>query len=388
MYFLCALSLNTNNVRLMLGRVYRRAWLVGLCLVSLVVKGSAQESGRYFNLEVHSRGGYRVEGVEPFKETTSGRFAFDHLMVGVEGRFTPKLSYRYVQRFNKDATIYRLENLSNAIDYAFLKYQASDRVAVTVGRHAKLVGGFEFQEYPIDVYDFSWYDNQITCYLTGVSSSFQLSPTQELALQVTNSRTREQREAFGHDDIVALRFPLMGAMAWNSSYFGRQLRLRYAAAFAPLAKGKKMFTIGTGQKLDFGRFNIYLDLLYYHSDLDYLGVLRGHGIPAKAIERCDNLSTVLEARYSFSPQWQLQLKGIYDTARAKIYDETERSQINRQLYQAALQYYPMEGQHCYFFLSGTYQTFGHRGTLTVDTPDQFRCALGLVARLSLFSKAW
>ena len=105
----------------MLGRVFRRAWLVGLCLISLTVKGNAQESGRHFNLEVHTRGGYRVEGVEPFKETTGGRFAFDHLMVGVEGRFTPKLSYRYVQRFNKDATIYRLENLSNAIDYAFLK---------------------------------------------------------------------------------------------------------------------------------------------------------------------------------------------------------------------------------------------------------------------------
>ena len=367
--------------------VISKAWLVVLCLISLVVKGSAQESGRYFNLEVHTRGGYTVNGDAPYKET-SGRYAFDHLMVGVEGKITPKLYYRYVQRFNKDATIFPLENLSNAIDYAYMRCQVSDKVAVTIGRHAKLVGGFEFQEYPIDVYDFSWYGNQITCYLTGVSSSFQLSPTQELALQVTNSRTRNHVDAFGHDDLVALRFPLMGAMAWNSSYFDRQLQLRYATAFAPLAKGKSMYTIGLGQKLDFGRFNIYLDLLYYHSDLDYLGVLRGHGIPATQIKQCDNLSTVLEARYAITPQWQLQMKGVYDVARAKIYDQAERSHLGRQLYQASVQYNPMEGKHCYFYLNGTYQTFQNAGANTVGTPDHFRCALGMVARLSLFNREW
>lgn len=367
--------------------VISKAWLVGLCLISLVVKGSAQESGRNFNLEVHTRVGYTVNGDAPYKET-SGRFAFDHLMVGIEGKITPKLYYRYVQRFNKDATIFPLENLSNAIDYAYMRCQVSDKVAVTIGRHAKLVGGFEFQEYPIDVYDFSWYGNQITCYLTGVSSSFQLSPTQELALQVTNSRTRNHVDAFGHDDLVALRFPLMGAMAWNSSYFDRQLQLRYAAAFAPLAKGKSMYTIGLGQKLDFGRFNIYLDLLYYHSDLDYLGVLRGHGIPATQIKQCDNLSTVLEARYAITPQWQLQMKGVYDVARAKVYDQAERSHLGRQLYQASVQYYPMEGKHCYFYLNGSYQTFQNAGANTVGTPDHFRCALGMVARLSLFNREW
>lgn len=46
----------------------------------------------------------------------TGRFMFNHLMVEANGYLSPKLSYRYVQRLNKDATTYSLENLNNAID--------------------------------------------------------------------------------------------------------------------------------------------------------------------------------------------------------------------------------------------------------------------------------
>lgn len=352
---------------------------------------SAQDaSGRYFNLEFHAKGGYKLEGFSS-GEAPSGRFRFDHLMVGLDGRLTPTLAYKYVQRFNKDATIYPLENLSNAIDYAYLRYTPTSRFALTVGRQALLVGGFEFQEYPIDVYDFSFYNNNITCYLTGVSTHFQLTPSQELALQVTNNRTHEPLSAFGVE-VEASQLPFLGSLAWNSTYFDRLLQLRYGATYGPLAKGKSMFTIGGGHKLDFGKFNIYLDLLYYRSDLDYLGVLRSlPGQRAEDFLRTDYFSTVLEARYFFIPKWNLHLKLIYDLAEPQMRAERKphKPHLERQLYQLALQYHPLDNRHFYFYLNGTYQA--HQ----LDTPilghqdwGQFKCALGVVARLSLFHKVW
>lgn len=356
-----------------------RAAIAILPLATL--SGQAQESSdQTFNLLFHGKGSYAVERMSVSQAEATGRFMFNHLMVEANGYLSPKLSYRYVQRLNKDATTYSLENLSNAIDYAYLRYQANERVTLTAGRQALLVGGFEFNEYPIDVYDFSWFGNNITCYLTGLSTHFKLSPTQEIGLQVTNNRIKDVSTSFGNTTLNPVRIPVIGSMAWNSSYFGHKLQLRYAGSVAPLAQGKNMWTISTGQKVDLGRFNIYLDLLYYHADLDYLGVIRQSGIAGEKIAHTDYLSTILEARYHFTPQWQLYLKAIYDIADAKLTDVENVAKLRRQLYQASIQYHPLKGQHAYIFLNGTYQTFDG-----LDTPYQFKVSVGTVMRLSLFS---
>lgn len=364
--------------------------LLLLLLAPMLLMAQDSTKSRQFDFGFHSRGGYKVEGYR-HGEPPRGAFSFDHLMVDVKGTLSPKLSYRYLQRFNKDATTYTLENLSNAIDYAYLRYDFTPRIGVTIGRQALSIGGFEFQEYPIDVFDFSWIGNNVYCYLNGITGFFQLTPTQQVTLQITNNRTHPMEQVFGTDQLEALHFPFYASLGWNSSYFNDLLHLRYAGSYGPLAKGVNGLILGAGHKFNLGAFQAYLDLLYYRSEVDYIGVMHQHlSMDMQNLKQTDYMSAILDLRYHINKEWNIHLKGVVDYGRATMKSGTSSPQhLERQLYQITLQYHPWEGKHLYFYLNGSYHD--HKGLLSntsATPPSYYRASLGLVARLSLLNIHW
>lgn len=326
------------------------------------------------------------EGMAP-----RGAFTFDHLMVDIKGRLAPRLSYRYLQRFNKAAKIYPLEHLSNAIDYAYLRYDFSPSFGLIVGRQVLSVGGFEYDEFPIDIYDFSWIGDRVSPYLNGVTSVFQLSPSQQVTFQVVNNRTLPMEEAFGTSDLEAFRYPFYLSLGWNSSYFDHLLQLRYAGSYGPLAKGVNGLILGAGQKLNLRTLELYFDLLYYGSGVDYLGLFR-HYLPSdlSQLKQTEYLSAILDFRYHIDKWWNVHFKGVLDYGVAKMGGTGRLDQyLERQVYQVSLQYHPLEGKHFYFYLNGSY--YDYRGLLskpTLSLSGDYRASLGLVARLSLFQYRW
>ena len=149
------------------------------------------------NVDLHMRAAFHAN----FPSATTGEneaaFRFDHVMIGIYGNITDKLSYKYLQRLNKGTKAFETENLSSTIDYAYIRYQTAHRFTVTAGRQALFVGGFEYNEYPIDVYDYSGVTNNITCYLTGVNLFYAPRSGQEIGIQVLNNRAGSPEEAFG-----------------------------------------------------------------------------------------------------------------------------------------------------------------------------------------------
>lgn len=279
------------------------------------------------NVDLHLRSTFNTKFNSGAKNEAS--FRFDHIMIGIYGNVTKKLSYKYLQRLNKGTQAFETENLSGTIDYAYLKYQLSSGFSVTGGRQALFVGGFEYNEYPINVYDYSGITNNITCYLTGVNVAYSPRFNQEVALQILNNKAGTMEEAFGRlpEGVERPFAPLYYSLAWNSNYSDSKVQLRYAATVGELAKGKWMFMISGGQQFDFGKINLFFDVLYGRSAIDHLGVIRrmvrdeGGNIWDGIARSVEYLSLVSELNFRFLPKWNMHLKGFYD--RASVYKENE-----------------------------------------------------------------
>ena len=110
----------------------------------------------------------------------------EHLNFQLLGHITPKLDYRIRQRLNKK--VFDERNMFNATDFMYINWQATDRWSFLFGKHAVLIGGYEYDAAPIDVYYYSQFCNNLyQCFTFGASVTCKVAPSQNIVAQVCNS---------------------------------------------------------------------------------------------------------------------------------------------------------------------------------------------------------
>ena len=359
---------------------------------SVVEYLSKKKMPKAVNIDMHLRAGLNANFASTDDEKDETNFRFEQVMINIQGHVTPKLSYRFLQRMNKGTKVFETENLSSTIDYAYINYAVNDRFSVMAGRQFLFVGGFEFYEYPVYVHSYSTQLNNMTGYFTGLSLSYKPRPTQEIAFQLVNNRQGSMEEAFGKipAHIEKPSAPLTYALAWNSSYDNDHIQLRYAASASELAKGKWQYMISGGQQFQIGKVTAYLDLLYQHSALDYLGLIRRMHVSPEGTawngvaENVDYFTTIVDVNYRFHPQWCLHLKGFYD--RGSVYKAngafTKGTYFNAWGAHGALEFFPMKDNNLRVFLYVTNREFDrtHQAQM-MSHKDELRASLGFAYRL-------
>ena len=150
------------------------------------------------------------------QEVADGRyfsqFTGDHFNLNVRGRLTPKLDFRIRQRLNKK--VFDERNMFNATDFLYLRWQATPRWAFTAGKNAVLIGGYEFDAVPIDVYYYSNFCNNLDQgFAFGVNAEYALAEGQTLAFQFCNSPL-----SLGFQNLYAFNFAWTGRFApwWDT----------------------------------------------------------------------------------------------------------------------------------------------------------------------------
>ena len=350
---------------------------------------SSDEIPKSVDLSLHLRPAYHAQFNGTPLEFENGGFKFDHIIVDVGGQVTPKLSYRYLQRLNKVSPIFIKENLPSTIDYAYLKYALNNLFSITAGKQALSVGGFEYNKYPVDVYDYSGISNYITCYLTGMQVAFTPVQNQEFSFQIVNNRMGTWREAIGTPQIgsqlEAPTLPLYYSLGWNSNYLDNALQLRYAANITSPAKGKTLVMVSGGQMWQSGPFSIYIDAFFQHSEIDYLGGIRNLTIsPQNVVENVNYFSLLGEANYRIQPQWNILLKCFYNnfsTYKSSIFLDKGNC-LTSWNYQGGIEFYPMKDDNLHLFLIATFKNYLEPAVAQVITPDDsFRISAGFIYRI-------
>ena len=110
----------------------------------------------------------------------------EYLNFQMMGHITPNIDYRIRQRLNKK--VFDERNMFNATDFMYINWHATPRLSFLAGKHAVLIGGYEYDAAPIDVYYYSQFCNNLYQGFTfGVSAAYEIAPGQRLEAQICNS---------------------------------------------------------------------------------------------------------------------------------------------------------------------------------------------------------
>lgn len=112
-------------------------------------------------------------------------FQGDHLNFNIYGHLSESITYRVRQRLHNwgDAN-----NPFRATDWLCVNWQATDRLRLTAGKTAALIGGYEYDSAAIDVYFYSRFCNNLDqAYVFSANAAYEFLQGQELEIQVGNS---------------------------------------------------------------------------------------------------------------------------------------------------------------------------------------------------------
>lgn len=185
------------------------------------------------------------------QQTTDGdydsRFQGDYFNLQVYGHLTPSLSFRVRQRLNKkidDA------NPFNATDFLWLKWQATQKWSFTAGKHPIMVGGYEVDSAPIDVYYYGAFTNRLYQYYAfGVSATYEPVPGQAISAQfIPSPISPVTQNSYSYN------------LYWNGSLFPRWKTI-WSYNLVEDELHRKMNWVVLGNKFDLGALAVDVDFI-------------------------------------------------------------------------------------------------------------------------------
>lgn len=227
--------------------------------------------------------------------TDSYGFRGRYFNLRVGGDLNEHFSYYFHQRII--ATPGAVSMFDNT-DFLYLNYKATDHWSFRLGKDALLVGSYEYDALPIDVYFNTYYWNEISCFQLAASATYTFAEgRQRLAFQVANSpyvfTLVSQPATYESEYKKSL---LSYNLFWKGD-FGHFHTL-YSVNMFERQRGYFMNVIGLGHKLIYDDWDIYLDFLHHSLGIDDWG---------------KNFCFVSCANYKVLPWLNLFAKGGYET---------------------------------------------------------------------------
>ena len=258
-------------------------------------------------------------------------------------------------------------------------------------------GGFEYDENPMFIYQYSDLVGYSDIFLTGAAVLFSPVPTQEFILNVTDSYSGKFVDEYGAgaktydgQELEGSRHPLCYIFNWNASYLDGIFKTRWAvgsytqARIVDSSEGDlHNRLVYLGQSLNFPRFQIYFDIIKSWEDIDRLRIasplLCRDGVYLTDV-RYDAMLT--KANWQFADKFNLMGKLMYDTS-STPFMPTFRKSLG---YIASLEYYPMKDQDLRFFTAFIGKNLRYSPESGLQKLDGFtgRIELGFMYRIKAY----
>ena len=217
--------------------------LIILFMIVSAVPALAQ--GGVDRLYIDTRGIYHLQGDNG---EVSSQFLADHLNLNILGHINDRIDYRLRQRLNKK--VFDENYVFNATDFLYVNWQATDRWSFRIGKDAVLIGGYEYDAVPIDVYFYSKFCNSINQGFTfGASAAYKMMDNQLLELQICTSPL-----SYGYQGVYAYNLAWMGRLTdiWNTIW---------TVNFVQDMDGRFINYIALGNHFQWDNFLFDLDLM-------------------------------------------------------------------------------------------------------------------------------
>ncbi len=223
-------------------------------------------------------------------------FNGEHFNLNMQGHITENISFRFRQRFHKN--IVSGNNIFNATDFLYIDWQIDKHWSLRFGRDEILIGGYEYDYAPIDVYYYSDFCNNLPeCYAFGASVGYNFNADQKLIFQITNTPFKG-----GNSNLLSCNLAWFGYIApwWKTIWSVNE---------SEYADGKFENIIALGNRFEFGDWYIEADYISrYRSSFDKF--------------LFDHFAVIGKLNYNYK-NWNFFAKGGYDADRyPKAYHPT------------------------------------------------------------------
>ena len=367
-----------------------RKTLLCCCLLALSVSMNAQDNHGYggddghfkslaeevtklkksndmFNVYLNTAASAQVETDNEHEWSTG--FKNKHLRLEIKGNLTDKLYYRFCYRMTNSNVARSEDNFARSTDVVMIGYRFSDKFSVEAGKIFQPFGGYEVDENPIYIYEYSDLTGGLECYLGGVVVNYKPVPTQEIVVGVTNAHNDKFADVYGDNSLAIegdgtqnrilekTRIPLGYSLGWNGSFLNNRLLTRWSWGIEGEARHKYSRMLILGQKLNLDRLQWYFDYMYQNDGLDRFGLASREVrdfFPAVGGEvwmsDVHYTSFITKLNWQFAPQWNLMLKGMYETASVTKVDRFKDFRKSYG-YVGSVEYYPVKSQDFRVFLA-------------------------------------
>ena len=142
----------------------------------------------------------------------AGNVRADYLNLILDGNIGPNISFFWRQRFTKP--LYNPNIPLNATDHLWIRWDINDHWAIQGGKVPIMVGSFEFDAAPINLYYWGMFaDRMPDVYAIGGNVICKIAPEQTLFLQFTQSPL-----GFGYNDLFHAGLIWYGRITpwWNT----------------------------------------------------------------------------------------------------------------------------------------------------------------------------
>ena len=350
-----------------------------------------------FNVYFNYAASFQAERNSLVDEWHTG-FANKQLRLEIKGNIGNHLFYRLRHRLNKTNEARTQDNFSKATDIMMAGWKLNDKWSVQAGKMCQIWGGFEFDENPMYIYQYSDMVDNMDNFMAGVVVSYKPIPTQEFAVEVSDANNDSFSKVYGAGaasqeensvrPLTSSRNPLTYIANWNGSFADGMINTRWSWGIQTQARHKYSRMLILGQQLNLDKFQWYVDYMGAWDALDRLGIatsdlgLNGGGHNLYASDVHYN-SFITKVNWQFAPHWNLMLKGMYETASVS---KLERGKNYRKSfgYMSSVEYYPLKDQDFRVFLAYVGRKYDFSEKSGLKDYNTNRIELGFMYRIKAF----
>ena len=359
-----------------------------------------KKSNDMFNVYLNTAASAQVETDNEHEWSTG--FKNKHLRLEIKGNLTDKLYYRFCYRMTNSNVARSEDNFARSTDVVMIGYRFSDKLSVEAGKIFQPFGGYEVDENPVYIYEYSDLTGGLECYLGGVVVNYKPVPTQEIVVGVTNAHNDKFADVYGDNSLAIegdgtqnrilekTRIPLGYSLGWNGSFLNNRLLTRWSWGIEGEARHKYSRMLILGQKLNLDRLQWYFDYMYQNDGLDRFGLASREVrdfFPAVGGEvwmsDVHYTSFITKLNWQFAPQWNLMLKGMYETASVTKVDRFKDFRKSYG-YVGSVEYYPVKSQDFRVFLAYVGRKVTYKDDVGLDKYNTNRIELGFKYRIKAY----
>ena len=361
-------------------------------LLSLTVSAQGTDA---LDIHINFQGAFRAE---PSDDGLQGSFLAKDLRLEFRGNISDNLWYRYRQKLYRPAAAGTLDGFGKNVDFMMVGWRFAPRWKLEAGKICQHWGGFEYDEVPMYVYQYSDFTDNMDIFFAGAAVTYEIAPGHDLVFEVSDNLNDSFSNTYGASvrifdpmmkdaasrPAVAARFPLSYILNWNGSFLDGTLRTRWATGLMHQTVTDDAFLVTLGQKYSSDRFEVYLDYMLERDGMDRLGIASRDLLGGAGRYSAVTYSAwILNCRWRFADRWNLALNA--NTTGVDVAGLTVSAYRRHFGGQAVLEYFPVDGQDLRFFLCGIGGRYNFReNPAGLQSYGTARAEIGIMYNLKCF----